>query len=90
MANETTLSLDYKTLLTTTLMKVLGSGVIQDQVFLANPLLDWLRSGGRVKVIDGGERIRVPLMTGKNSTVNSYDNYETIDTAALNEYALAA
>ena len=89
MAFYSTLSLDYQTLLTTTLMKVLSTNVIQDQVFNANPLLTWLRSGNRVKVIDGGERIRIPLMTGKNSTSGSYDSYEILDTAGLG-YAYAA
>ena len=82
MATFTALSLDFKTLLSTTLMKVLGTNAIRDNVFDANPLLSWLRGGDRIRVIDGGERIRIPIMTGKNSTVGSYDNYDLIDTTA--------
>jgi len=89
MAFYSTLSLDYQTLLTTTLMKVLSTNVIQDQVFNANPLLTWLRSGNRVKVIDGGERIRIPLMTGKNSTSGSYDSYEILDTSGQEGFTSA-
>lgn len=66
------LSLTYQTLLTTTLMKVLDSGIIHDQVFDNDPLLEWLNSNGRVRMVDGGERIRIAIRNGKNSTVNSY------------------
>ena len=83
MATFTALSLDFKTLLSTTLMKVLGTNAIRDNVFDANPLLSWLRGGDRIRVIDGGERIRIPIMTGKNSTVGSYDNYDQIDQASM-------
>jgi len=79
----------YESLLTTTLMKVLSSNVIQDQVYDANPLLDWLRSGDRVKVLDGGERIQIPIMTGKNSTTGSYGGYDLLDTTAQDNLTMA-
>jgi len=82
MANETNLSLTYGPLLTTTLMKVLKSGALEDQVFNNDVLLQWLRSSGRVKVLDGGERIRVGLLHEKNSTAGWYADYEQLNTTA--------
>ena len=84
MANETSLTLSYAPLLTTTLMKVLDSGALNDQVFEADVFLQWLRASGRLKVIDGGERIRVGLLHEKNSTAGWYADYEALDTTAQN------
>lgn len=79
----TNLSLDYQSLLTSTLMKVLGTNAIRDNVFDAHPLTNWLRSGERIKVVDGGERLRVPIMFGKNSTVDSYSGLTSAPLVAL-------
>jgi len=79
-------SLTYQTLLTTPLMKVLDSGMIFDQVFDQDPLLEWLNSNGRIRLVDGGERIRIGIMNGKNGTVNSYSG--STESAPL--WALAA
>ena len=84
MANETSLTLSYAPLLSTTLMKVLDSGALNDQVFDADVFLAWLRGSGRLKVIDGGERIRVGLLHEKNSTAGWYADYEALDTTAQN------
>src|SRR6266581_4163410 len=43
-------------------------------------LFYWLSQQGRKVHEDGGESILVPLMYGSNTTVRSYDGYETIDT----------
>jgi len=53
--------------------------VIQDNVFDANPTLDYFRGGDRIKVVDGGERIRIPVLTGKNSTFKWYSDYEMLN-----------
>ena len=74
-----TLSRTYGPLLSTTLDKILSSGAIQDNVYDATPTLDWFRGGGRIKVVDGGERIRIPVMTGKNNTFKWYSDYEILD-----------
>ena len=74
-----TLSRTYGPLLSTTLYKILSSGAIQDNVYDATPTLDWFRGGGRIKVVDGGERIRIPVMTGKNNTFKWYSDYEILD-----------
>lgn len=63
----TALSLTYQTLLSTTLMKVLDSGIIHDQVFDGDPLLEWLNSNGRIRMVDGGERIRIAIRNGEQT-----------------------
>jgi hypothetical protein len=55
---------------------------LEDNIFNAMPLLAWLMSGNRKRVLNGGETIVEPLMYGKNTTVKSYSGYETLDTAA--------
>lgn len=79
---ETSLTLTYGPLLTTTLMKVLDTGMIHDNVFNNDPLLKWLRSNSRLKVVDGGERIRLGIMFSKNTTAKWYSDDETLDTTA--------
>lgn len=37
------------------------------------------RQGKGIRLVNGGERIRVPLMYGKNSTVGAYSGYDTLD-----------
>ena len=74
-----TLSRTYGPILSTTLDKILSSGAIQDNVYDATPTLDWFRGGGRIKVVDGGERIRIPVMTGMNNTFKWYSDYEILD-----------
>lgn len=80
--SETSLTLTYAPLLTTTLMKVLDSGALHDNVFENDVLLQWLRSSGRLKVIEGGERVRVGILYGKNSTAKWYSDYEALDVTA--------
>lgn len=89
MAGESSLTRTYATLLTTTLDKIVGAGVIHDQVFTKNPLLSWLREGKRIKVIDGGERIRVQLMYEANPTYTRYADYDTLDTTASEGHTTA-
>jgi len=79
MAGESSFSRTYGPLLTTTWEKLLMSGVVHDNVYNANPTLDWLYSGNRIKKIDGGERIRIPLMTSGNGTFKWYSDYENLN-----------
>jgi hypothetical protein len=37
------------------------------------------RAGKGIRLVNGGERIRCPLMYGKNTTVGSYSGYDTLD-----------
>ena len=42
--------------------------------------LDQVQAAGTLEYRDGGQSIDVPLLTGSNSTVQSYHQYQTIDT----------
>lgn len=79
MAGESSFSRTYESLLTMTVDKVLASGEIQDGVYDSTPTLDWLNGSGLIKVVDGGERIRIPIMHEKNGTFQWYSGYETYD-----------
>lgn len=51
-----------------------------DQVFKANPLLALLMKKGMNKGVDGGYTLRVPLMTGSNSTAGWLNSgYDELD-----------
>ena len=89
MAAYSSLTQNYETLLSSTLHKVLGTGAFADNIFNADPLLSWLREGGRVKVIDGGERIRVPILYEKSSAGGYYSGYDLLDTTAQEGHTTA-
>lgn len=82
MADYNTRSLAVQTLLTTTHDAILNSGVVEDNIFTAHPVLNFLRSAGKVKIIDGGYEIKQGLMYGKNSTAGWYSGYTLIDVTA--------
>ena len=68
----------YDSLLSTTLMayrKTLVDNIFKESAFLAA-----LRDKGGVDKQNGGERLALPLMYGKNETVKSYSGYDVIDT----------
>lgn len=68
----------YDSLLSTTLMayrKQLYDNIFKDSAYLA-----YLRQSGAVRKQNGGERVAMPLMYGKNNTVGVHGGYETIDT----------
>ena len=52
-------TLDWSDVLTTTLMAYIDSGMLHDQVFTKTALLDWLMKGKRIRLLGGGERIKV-------------------------------
>jgi len=68
----------YDALLSTTLMAYRDTLV--DNIFKDSAFLAFLRMSDAVKRQNGGERIMIPLMYGDNSTVKSYQGYETLDT----------
>lgn len=51
-----------------------------DNIHKSNAVFFMLKEKGAWKEIDGGERIVVPLMYGKNSTAGSYSGYDSLDT----------
>jgi len=79
-SNPSTNTIYYDALLTTTLDAYIGGGSLFDQIFKDSAFLSLLRMSDAIKKQNGGERIRVPLMYGKNSTIKSYEGYETLDT----------
>jgi hypothetical protein len=83
----------YDALLSTTLDAWVGSGSMFDAIFKDSAWLSLLRLNGAIEKQDGGERIRVPLMYGKNETIKSYKGYDVLDTTpqdGISYCALAA
>lgn len=74
----TSLSLNYNSILTTTLFNV--RGILYDNIFKQNVFFNWLHQRGRKRMVNGGERIQIGLQAGTNSTVGSYSGYEVLDT----------
>ena len=69
-------SLDYGTLLSTTLMNYRST--FYDNVHNAIPVFVMLRNKKRTE--EGGERIKIPLAYARNSTFKSIAGYEPVDT----------
>jgi hypothetical protein len=76
MAEPSQLTDQYNALLTTTLRAMLDAEV-RDNIGRGNKLLMWLknRGGNSWRSQDGGERVRVPLMYGLNSTADIYSGF---------------
>jgi len=71
-------TINYDALLSTTLMAYRATLV--DNIFKSSAFLAALRKYDGIDYQDGGERIWIPLMYEENSTVKSYQGYETLDT----------
>jgi hypothetical protein len=69
----------FDQLATTTLNAYTAKGILQDQIFQADPLFKWLQS--KKKSLDGGRYIEVALMYGENETGMSYEGVEVLDTS---------
>src|SRR6185312_1578553 len=52
---------------------------MEDNIHTANPFLFWLTKDGKKKMQDGGANVLLPVMYAKNSTVRSYQGYDTLD-----------
>lgn len=55
---------------------------LEDNIFKDTPLLDFLARKGQIDMKDGGEKIVVQLMYGKNSTVKRYSGAEQLNIGA--------
>ena len=75
-AAPVSMSFDYGTLLTTTLINYRKQ--FYDNVFNAIPVFVMLRNKKRTEM--GGERISIPLVYARNSTFASMSGYDPIDT----------
>lgn len=78
MGVPSTLSDSYGALLTTTLRAV--EPQMADNISKSVKFLGYLQSKGRMRSQDGGERVRVPLMYGFNTTSDIYSGYGLLDT----------
>jgi len=64
-------------------MEYLDSGKLRDQVHSRSPLWKWLRTGSRIKVLSGGERIKVPVMYEGSGNFKRYSGLEVLDVTAF-------
>ena len=71
-------TINYDALLSTTLFAYRDTMV--DNIFKDSAFLAAMREFNGVERQNGGERVQMPLMYGKNETVKSYSQYETLDT----------
>src|SRR5262249_29949210 len=78
MAVPSTLTDAYGALLTTTLRAM--EPTLRDNITRSNKFLAWLDAKGRMRGQDGGERVKVPLMYGLNSTADIFSGYGLLDT----------
>lgn len=80
MANtDTSDTRTMTSLLASTLENTMMSGVVQDSIFDATPLTRRLRNAGQLKVVNGGEKLRISIDYAKNPTAKSYDDLEGLD-----------
>lgn len=79
----------YDALLSTTLNAYVAGGTMFDNIFKDSAFLAFLRKSDAVKKQNGGERIALPLMYGKNSTVKSYSGEEVLDTTLQDGFTTA-
>ena len=79
MANATSRTQTYETLLTTTHDAILDAGMVADQVFTKVVLFSWLKQNGRLKILNGGADLRQGLMYGTNSTAQWYAGHQVLD-----------
>jgi len=70
------LSLDYGTLLTTTMFNYRNQ--FYDNIFNSIPVFVMLKNKKRTE--QGGERISIPLVYARNTTFKSMNGYDTVDT----------
>jgi len=70
----------YDALLSSTLNAYAMGKTMFDNIFKDSAFLSYLRMSDAVIMQNGGERVALPLMYGKNQTIKSYSNYETLDT----------
>ena len=78
-AHSTSDSRTIQSLLASTLENTLDSGVVQDAIFDATPLTRRLRDAGQLRVVSGGERLRIAIDAAKNSTAKSYSDLDPLD-----------
>jgi hypothetical protein len=73
MAAPVVLSDSYDAILTTTARNYMPK--LRNNVSKGNKFVAWLQAKGRMRGVDGGERVQVPIMYGLNSTADIYSGY---------------
>ena len=63
-------------LLSSTTMKYLESGKLRDQVHNRSAFWKWIRAKNRLKVLTGGERIKLPMMHQGSGNFKRYSGDE--------------
>lgn len=71
-----TVSEVYDAVLTTTLRNM--QGPLRDNITRGNKVVAYLEMRGRIKRVNGGERIKVPLMYGLNNTADIYQGFPVL------------
>ncbi len=66
-------------LLSATTMKYLESGKLRDQVHNRSEFWKWIRAKNRLKVLTGGERIKLPMMHQGSGNFKRYSGSEVLD-----------
>ena len=73
MAVPSVLTDSYDALLTTTARNYMPR--LRNNISKGNKVLAWLQDRGRMRGVDGGERVQVPLLYGLNDTADIYSGY---------------
>jgi hypothetical protein len=79
LATETSDTRVIRSLLASTMENTMMSGVVQDAIFDASPLTRRLRAAGQLKVVNGGERLRISIDFAKNGSAKSYTDLDPLD-----------
>ncbi len=73
-------NVNYDSILSTTLANYRTT--LEDNVFTARPLVAWLKRKDKIRMVDGGAKIVVPLMYAQNQAAGSYSGYDTLPLTA--------
>ena len=82
------LTRNYDAVLSACLDAFIGKNPI-DQIFKDHVLLEVLKEKGVIVPQTGGHKLRAPLGYSTNSTVDSYNGYDQLDTTPQDEFTTA-
>jgi hypothetical protein len=79
---------NFDSILSTTLKNYMPRLI--DNIFTARPLFFFLKENNQVRLIDGGQKIVLPLVYGLNTSAGSYATYDTINVANAQTDSISA
>ena len=79
---------NFDSILSTTLKNYMPRLV--DNIFTARPLFFFLKENNQVRLIDGGQKIVLPIVYGLNTSAGSYSTYDTINVANAQTDSISA